>query len=290
MPALRCGPYRPRPILPGLLPNRPSVPSLPLHVARYESPFPHRAPLVLLHGFLGSGGNWHTIARRLSQHRPVLLPDARNHGRSPHDDAHAYADMAADVLALLDREQVAQAVLMGHSMGGKTAMHVALTNPERVERLVAVDIGPNASPGDSGPVLAALAAVDLGAATDRAAVEADLSRRLDSPGLRGWLLKSLLRDPDGGFRWALNVPALLAHQEAVSGDIEAGLPPIWRPYAGPTLFARGARSAYLPDDEIDAVHRYFPAAEIATVADAGHWVHADNPDGLMDAVEPFLAT
>ena len=261
---------------------------LPLHVARYDGPSSHHAPLVLLHGFLGSGGNWHSLARRLSQHRTVLLPDARNHGRSPHGDSHAYADMAADVLALLDRERLAQVVLMGHSMGGKAAMHVALAHPERVERLVAVDIGPGESPGDSASVLDALAAVDLRSAADRAAVEAALARRLDSPGLRGWLLKNLMRTPEGGFRWALNVPTLLAHQDVVSGSIADGLPPVWRPYAGPTLFVRGARSSYLPDDALDEVHRYFPAADVATVPDAGHWVHADNPDGLLSALEAFL--
>ncbi len=262
--------------------------SLPLHVSRYENPSSTRTPLVLLHGFLGSGGNWHSIARRLSAQRTVLLPDARNHGRSPHGDSHTYAHMAADVLALLDREGLAQVALMGHSMGGKAAMHVALTRPERVERLVAVDIGPGDSPGDSASVLAAVAAVDLARATDRAAVEADLATRLDSPGLRGWLLKNLMRTPEGGFRWALNVPTLLSHQDHVSAGIAAGLPPVWLPYAGPTLFVRGARSSYLPDDALDEVHRYFPAVELATVPDAGHWVHADNPEGLLRVTEAFL--
>lgn len=288
MPALSRGPSPRHPGVSFASVSSPvSRPSL--HVARYDSPASTQAPLILLHGFLGSGGNWHTIARRLSAHRPVWLPDARNHGRSPHAPSHTYADMADDLLGLLDAEGVAQAAVAGHSMGGKAAMHLALTHPERVERLAVLDIGPGASPGDSASVLAALAAVDLDAATDRAAVEDDLAARLPSPGLRGWLMKNLVRLPaDGGFRWALNVPVLLVHQDDVSGTLEAGLPPIWRPYAGPALFVRGGRSDYLPDDAMDEIQRYFPAADLATVPNAGHWLHADNPDGLLAVMESFL--
>ena len=245
-------------------------------------------PVVLLHGFLGNGGNWHSVARRLSARHTVYVPDARNHGKSPHSDTHAYADMAADVLALLDRHAIARAAVVGHSMGGKVAMHLALTHPERVDRLALLDIAPGASPGDAATVLAALAAVDIEGASDRAAVEADLGARIGSVALRGWLMKNLVRLPGGGFRWALNVPVLLAAQEAVSGGIEAGLPPIWRPYAGPVLVARGERSDYVPDDAMDDVHRLFPAADLVTIADAGHWLHADNPDALVAALDTFL--
>ncbi len=268
------------------------MPALTLHSTRYDAANPGLVPappVVLLHGFLGSGGNWHSIARRLSATRTVLLPDARNHGRSPHADGHAYADMAADVVALLDREHIDRAAVVGHSMGGKAAMHLALTRPDRVDRLALVDIAPGASPGDSGSVLDALAAVDLAAAPDRAAVEADLAGRLGSPTLRGWLLKNLVRRPEGGYRWALNVPVLLAAQAEVSGGIEAGLPPSWRPYAGPVLVVRGERSDYVPDAAMDDVHRFFPAADLVAVEGAGHWVHADNPEGLLTALEAFLA-
>ncbi len=262
-----------------------------LYHAHYAGPPPAGdlgVPVVILHGFLGSGGNWHTVARRLSAHHTVYVPDARNHGKSPHSDVHAYAHMAADVLALLDRHAIARAAVVGHSMGGKAAMHLALTHPERVERLALLDIAPGDSPGDAATVLDALAAVDINGATDRAAVEADLGARIGSVALRGWLMKNLVRLPGGGFRWALNVPVLLGAQETVSGGIEAGLPPIWRPYAGPVLVARGERSDYVPDEAIDDLHRLFPTAEVVTIPDAGHWLHADNPDALVAALETFL--
>ncbi len=219
-----------------------------LHATSYPSPAESALPLVLLHGFLGSGGNLHSLARRFSHARPVLVPDARNHGRSPHAATHTYPDLAADVRALLDAHGLAQAAVLGHSMGGKTAMHLALSQPERVARLIVVDAAPGRSPSAHADVLAALAAVDLDRARDRPEVEAALAARLDDAGLRGWLLKSLLRTPEGGFRWALNVPVLAGAAGDVGGPLEPTLPPAWRPYTGPALFVRGGRSRYVTDD------------------------------------------
>jgi esterase len=267
----------------------PDVAPVSLHAARYDPPDSSGAPLVLLHGFLGSGGNWHTLARRFAGRHRVLVPDARNHGRSPHAAPHTYAAMAADVATLLDVHGLDHATVLGHSMGGKTAMHLALTRPERVARLVVVDASPARSPSAHEDVLAALDAVDLDAATSRADVEAALAARLGDAGLRGWLLKSLLRTPEGGFRWALNVPVLRAALPEVGGALEPTLPPGWRPYAGPALFVRGGRSAYVPDAALPEIERLFPAAEVVTVPDAGHWVHAEQPEALFRLVEAFLS-
>ncbi|HYE57619.1 MAG TPA: alpha/beta fold hydrolase [Rhodothermales bacterium] len=260
-----------------------------LHAAAYGAPGSATLSLVILHGFLGSSGNWHTLARRFGEHRRVLVPDARNHGRSPHAAPHSYAAMAADVVALLDAHGLDRAAVLGHSMGGKTAMHLALTHPDRVERLIAVDAAPGRSPSAHAEVLETLAAVDLGATTSRADVETALAARLGDAGLRGWLLKSLLRTPEGGFRWALNVPVLQAALPEVGGALEPTLPPGWRPFAGPTLFVRGGRSRYISEADLPEIERLFPAAEVITVPDAGHWVHAEQPDALARIVEAFLA-
>ena len=273
------------------LPHRCLPDDLPvsLDAATYGAPNLATLPLVILHGFLGSGGNWHTLARRFGERRRVLVPDARNHGRSPHAEPHGYAAMAADVAALLDAHGLNRAAVLGHSMGGKTAMHLALTHPERVERLVVVDAAPGRSPSAHAEVLEALGAVDLTIAATRADVEAALAARLGDAGLRGWLLKSLLRTPEGGFRWALNVPVLQAALPEVGGALEPTLPPGWRPFAGPTLFVRGGRSRYVSEADLPEIERLFPAAEVVTVPDAGHWVHAEQPGALARIVEAFLA-
>jgi len=268
------------------------APPVALHTTHYggaaDAPGAPEPPLLILHGFLGSGGNWHTLARRFAVRRTVLVPDARNHGRSPHAAPHTYAAMAADVVAVLDAHGLERALLLGHSMGGKTAMHVALTHPARVAGLVVVDAAPGRAPSAHESVLDALAAVDLATATSRADVENALAARLGDAGLRGWLLKSLLRTPEGGFRWALNVPVLRAALPDVGGPVEPTLAAGWRPYPGPALFVRGARSQYVTDADMPEIERLFPAAEVVTIPDAGHWVHADQPDALFDAVEAFL--
>ena len=260
---------------------------LPLHTAVYPSASAG-VPLVILHGFLGAGGNWHTLARRFATRRTVLVPDARNHGRSPHTDAFSYEAMAADVGAVLDAHGLDRAAFVGHSMGGKTAMHLALTRPERVERLVVVDIAPGVSPASHAPILDALAEIDLARLTQRAEVEAALASNVPDADTRGFLLKSLQRTPDG-FRWALNVPVLRAHTGTVGAGIAGTLPASIRPYAGPTRFVRGGRSRYVTDADLPEIERLFPTADLVTIEGAGHWVHAEAPDALFEAVEAFLA-
>lgn len=255
---------------------------LPLHVADLPAATASGAPpLVVLHGFLGAGGNWQTLARRFAATRRVLLPDARNHGRSPHADVFGYAAMAADVAHALAARGVERADLLGHSMGGKTAMTLALTRPALVRRLVVVDIGVGPSPASHADVLGALAAVDLAALRDRADADAALAAGIADAGVRGWLLKNLQRTPEG-FRWGMNVPVLHAHVGTVAEGVGPGR------FDGPTLVVRGGRSRYVPDDAWPAVLERFPNARLVTVPDAGHWVHADAPDALFDAVAAFL--
>lgn len=241
-------------------------------------------PLVVLHGLFGSGTNWRSFARFMADRWQVHLLDLRNHGRSPHSDEMSYPLMAADVFAYMDQQSMQAAALMGHSMGGKVAMRAALQAPERISNMVVVDIAPVAAGHDHLPVIRAMQSIDLEGISRRETASEMLSAAIPDAGLRHFLLQNLERD-DGGFRWRLNLPALRANMAALHDfPVEAGR----NRYPGPTLFVRGEKSDYVPDRHLEVIRKYFPAAEISTVADAGHWLHAEKPQAFTEAVTPFL--
>lgn len=241
-------------------------------------------PLVILHGLLGASGNWHTLASKVfGAHFTVYAVDQRNHGRSPHDDRFDYEAMADDLRLFLDRHALEAVHLIGHSMGGKTAMHFARAYPGRVRRLVVVDIAPKAYPPHHLDLIDALRGVDLSTATSRQDVDAALARRIPSVPVRQFLLKNLSYDSDAGrYFWQVNLDVIARHYDRIN---EAPAPE--RPFEGPTLFIRGAKSSYVAEDDLPLIHEYFPHADLVTV-DAGHWVHAEAPEAFADAVLAFL--
>lgn len=241
-------------------------------------------PLIVLHGLFGSGTNWRTVARRLSRHRRVLLVDLRNHGRSPHAPDMRYPTLAGDVESLLDRLEIDAVDVVGHSMGGKTAMCLALRSPARVSRLCVVDIAPAASGHDHDGPIGALRALPLEQVTRRADADALLRDAVPEAGLRAFLLQNLEAGPSG-YRWRIDLAAI----EAALPDLVAWPEPApGSVYRGPCLFVRGARSDYVTDADVPGIRRLFPAARVHTVDGAGHWVHAESPDAFLAAVEPFL--
>jgi esterase len=240
-------------------------------------------PLLILHGLLGASANFAGLARELGGRYRVLRADLRNHGRSPHTDAMNYPLMAADVLRLLDDQGVESCAVVGHSMGGKVAMQLALTHPERVACLVVVDIAPDSYPAQShDDVLRALADIDLDAIASRAEADRELRERIADQALRQFLLTNLQRSGEH-LAWRVNVKALLAHR----GDIAAAPSGDGR-FTGPCLFIKGAESDYIGPDHPAAIARYFPQARLRIVQGAGHWVHADKPAAFGAAVARFL--
>ena len=240
-------------------------------------------PLVVLHGLFGSGENWLSVAARLAESFRVYLLDLRNHGQSPHEAQIDYPLMAADLREFFAAENLRAAMLLGHSMGGKVAMRLALDEPALVTKLVVADVAPRAYARTNDPILSALLALDLTAFQDRRQIEDALAQPIPSLAMRRFLLKNLGRDESGRFFWKMNVRALYANYDrlcqAVSGQA---------PYEGPALFLRGGKSAFIaPEDETD-IRRQFPAATIATIASAGHWIHADAPDEFVRLVLAFL--
>jgi len=242
-------------------------------------------PVVVMHGLFGSGRNWMTAARRLSGEHRVFAFDLRNHGSSPHTDTMSYPEMAGDVRETIESLGVGPVALVGHSMGGKTAMLTALQYAEVVERLVVVDAAPVAYPPAFVEYARAMRNADLANVQRRADVDAQLADAVQSPGTRAFLLQNLILD-DAGARWRPNLPVIEAALPAISGwpSNVVGLK-----YDGPTLFIYGGKSEYVQQDHRAPIATYFPQVQYAEVPEAGHWVHAERLDDFLGVLTPFLA-
>ena len=241
-------------------------------------------PALVLHGLFGSGTNWRTIARRLESRLECHLVDLRNHGRSPHLPGMTYPALAADVLAYLDGHGMDRAGLIGHSMGGKAAMTAALLAPERVCWLIVADIAPAPSPSDHRPILEALRALALDSLASRAAAHAALAPSVPDSGLRQFLLQNLVHGSTG-LRWRIELDAIADALPDLTGFPSMTPDAI---YDGPTLFLRGERSDYLTVRHEPRIRALFPSASIDTIADAGHWLHAEQPIAVTERIAWFL--
>ncbi len=241
--------------------------------------------LVILHGLLGSSGNWHTLASKaFAPHFRVFALDLRGHGRSPHALPIDYPTMAADVLAFMDRHHLKQAHLLGHSMGGKVAMELALDAPERVDHLIVVDIAPRAYTPRHHHILQALQAVDPSRYENRKAIDKALAASLPEDAIRQFLLKNLQYDTQTRrYSWQVDLKGLVYYYDRINAAISNH-----RQFAGPTLFVRGARSDYLSEVDLPTIRQLFPQAQLVTIPEAGHWVHADAPEAFAHAVLSFL--
>ena len=239
-------------------------------------------PVVILHGLFGQARNFGAVQRRISAARRVIALDLRNHGASPHGAGMSYAAMAADVVETLGAMGALPCALIGHSMGGKVAMAVALTRPEAVARLMVADIAPAPSPPRFAPIIAAMRAMTPHDGMTRAEADAALADSVPDAAMRGFLLQNMRF---GGVpAWKVG----LAEIEAGLDDI-LGWPEFGAVYDGPALFLGGARSDYILPEHRPLIRGLFPRARMAVLRDAGHWLHADNPEGFIAVVEAFLA-
>ncbi len=230
-------------------------------------------PLVILHGLFGSGKNWHSQARRFAEHFEVFSVDLRNHGQSFHADEMSYPAMAADLLQLLDGLGLGACRMLGHSMGGKVAMTLAIQYPGLISRLVVADIAPVAYYHHYDDLIEPILALDLERFGSRTEIDHGLRAHIPEDQLRVFLLQNLLRE-DGNWRWRVNWRVIQRDMEALTGfDV---LPEGW---VGdlPLLFIRGANSDYIGAAEIEVIERHFSRADIATLDGAGHWLHAEKP-------------
>ncbi|MCB0569557.1 MAG: alpha/beta fold hydrolase [Phaeodactylibacter sp.] len=241
-------------------------------------------PVVILHGLFGMLDNWQAVARKLSEDYTAYLPDLRNHGRSPHHDDMDYPCMAEDLRYFMESHWMFKAHIMGHSMGGKTAMQFALAHPGMVDKLIVVDIAPKAYSGGHQDIFDALMSANLTGAAERSDVLTQLQSRIEAPGVQQFLMKNLSRNKKGKFEWKMNLPVLYKNYQNLLATIDAD-----EPFEGPALFIRGERSDYILDEDWPMIKAVFPRAQLETIAGAGHWVHADKPEELLEVLRAFLA-
>jgi len=240
-------------------------------------------PLLVLHGLFGSARNWQTLARRFAERRHVYALDLRNHGGAPWADTMTYPEMADDILRFIEDRGYPRAAVVGHSMGGKAAMTLALRHPQRVERLVVVDIAPVRYTHTHGPYVAAMQRADLDGCTRRSEVEGQLADAVPEAPLRSFLLQNLVLE-NGRFQWRVNLDAIGAGMDDLIGFPDLGD----ARYDGPALFIGGGNSDYITPEHAPLIHRHFPNARIEMIPGAGHWVHAERPEEIAALVEGFL--
>jgi esterase len=238
--------------------------------------------LIILHGLFGSSDNWLSIAKELSADYTVYLPDQRNHGRSPRSDQFDYAGMSQDLLEFIEEHQLDKPMIMGHSMGGKTAMYFALRHPDKLSKLIVVDIAPRHYPVHHDTIIQGLQSVDIANIRSRQEADEQLARYEPHPTVRMFLLKNLYREGDS-FAWRINLPVISAQIENVGEAMSGG------PVTNPTLFINGVKSDYIRPEDMELIHRLFPNAEHEEIAGAGHWVHAEKPEEFLKVVRKFIA-
>lgn len=241
-------------------------------------------PVVILHGLFGSGRNWFTIAKALANNYQIILPDARNHGKSAHTDSITYQDMAADIDTVLAELRLSNAHIIGHSMGGKTAMTLALNHPERVKSLTVLDIAPVQYQSEFENLISSMLSLDLDNIRSRQDANDALATYIPEDGLRAFLLHNLSREQNNYF-WRVNLPLIHRELETICDFPNNHSEPH---YDLPSLFLAGAKSDYVKTDHQEQIRQYFPHAQIEHIAEAGHWLHADQPEQVLQRLNSFL--
>lgn len=241
-------------------------------------------PLIILHGFLGMSDNWKTLGTQYAQHGyEVHLLDQRNHGRSFWSEEFNYTILADDLKYYLDYHNLSKACILGHSMGGKTAMTFACKHPDSVDKLLVADIAPKFYPPHHQYIIDALKTLPIDDITSRSQADFLLAEHLHDWGIRQFLLKNLHRTEKGKLAFRFNLSVLAEKMEEIGealGHTEY--------FTGPALFLRGSRSEYITNEDLSQIKHHFPNATLETIDDAGHWLHAENPQQFIEKSMVFL--
>ena len=242
-------------------------------------------PFVILHGFLGMGDNWKSLGKRfLEQGYQVHLVDQRNHGRSFHSESFNYNFLAEDLKKYCDFHKLEDLILLGHSMGGKTAMNYAVNYPDNLSKLIIVDIGPKQYPLHHQDILKALSALDFSIVKTRKIANEVISEYIKNDGVRQFLAKNLYWKHPDELALRINLPVLIENIEEVGKALSEN-----SIYHKDTLFLRGANSNYIENVDELLIKKQFPNSEIQTIKNAGHWLHAENPKDFYNKVMNFIS-
>lgn len=251
-----------------------------LHFKQYST---EGSPLIILHGLFGQQGNWSGHAKGFAENFTVYGFDARNHGQSPHGDSMSYKEMAEDVVDTLDTLEIPKADFIGHSMGGKIAMQLALKYPHRVNKLIVVDIAPVIYTGGPNAELKALQKVELDKISSRSEADAVLQTEVSDKVIRDFLLTNLQRNHENGYQWRMNLKVITKDYPLIiswdNNELE---------FSGETLFIKGGNSNYLLSEYREETLALFPQAKVKVINDAGHWVHNEKPEHFFKAAQKFL--
>jgi esterase len=242
-------------------------------------------PLIIMHGLFGSARNWQGVAKQLSDRYTVYTLDLRNHGASPHAEVMDYEAMSADVLEFMQSEGIKSATVLGHSMGGKVAMNFALSFPEKVNKLIVVDIAPVIYQHKFDDVLAGIHHVPLDSISTRKEADNYMAEKIDVQSLRQFLLQNLVGSSSDGFAWRVNLPSIEKNMPNIMGFPEVVEK---QAYEGATLVINGAQSTYVAPRHKPIVASLFPKASFQTIAKSGHWPHIESPTEFMSILNKFL--
>jgi len=240
-------------------------------------------PIIILHGLLGSLDNWQTLARKFAKTHTVFTIDQRNHGRSTHDSKMNYSILANDVAEFMNEQWIYDANIIGHSMGGKTAMQLALDFPELVNKLIVVDIAPKKYVGNHLPLFDAMLSLELKSLKNREEANLILKSKIPNDNIRLFLLKNLSRKKEGGYRWKPNLNAIVENYQEILENIKGDIPSDI-----PSLFIKGGNSDYIQKDDLETIRSFFSESKIETIEGTGHWVHAEKPQELSKLILDFL--
>lgn len=239
--------------------------------------------ILVLHGIFGMLDNWQHFAKLLSKNHKVYTLDLRNHGKSPHSDIFNYKIMAEDLIHFMNKHNINKANIMGHSMGGKLAMYLALQYPQYVKKLIVIDIGVKAYPADHNFIFNALCSLELDKYISRQEIESKLFESIPEKRIVQFLLKNIKRDiQSGSFKWKMNLKAIKKNYNFIIAAIEHS-----RPFTGKSLFIKGEKSSYILEEDKARITKLFPEAKFVTIRNAGHWLHAEQPVKLLSEILKF---
>ena len=240
-------------------------------------------PLIILHGLFGLSDNWTTFAKQMADDYEVFVIDQRNHGHSPHSEKFSYEEMSNDLLEFVKEYDLSDVVLLGHSMGGKTAMYFATAFPQYVEKLIVADIGPKEYPPHHEEVLAALFAIDLDTVKTRKQAEGKMSEIIKDYATSQFLLKNLYWETPDQLGWRMDLDSISKNIDNVGQRLDPG-----KRFEKPALFVRGELSNYVLDTDWSAILDQFPLAKLVTIKGSGHWVHVEKPEIFLEEVRKFI--
>ncbi len=239
-------------------------------------------PILILHGLFGSLDNWQTIANALSNEFTIYLIDLRNHGKSPHTEAFSYTLMANDIMYMIQKYQLVKPFMIGHSMGGKVVLELINLYPNDIGKSIIIDIATKLYPRGHDEIFKSMLGLDIKKINKRSEAEFELSKTILDQTVRQFILKNLDRDQNQQFVWKLNLKSLFENYNEITQEIKPS-----KPIINKILFIRGDRSNYILDkDQLD-IKKYYPNSSFVTIADAGHWVHADQPIRLVEIIKSY---